>query len=209
MIVREYIEFERGKDPKSAMKIGMLRSLDEMTDLFDDIQELVCTSSYLHFQKEFRDDVMSLIPDDMQGNHGWGNIHLSFKQLPRDILYDFNRLIEKYSQLMGLNESLEFERGKDPKDAMKVGKARDKEIISKSYKEMAGGDIERYGDYWDLHSKTNIGGHTAYVIELSVEEQKVYLSLIPGVTINTQFYARPETSLEFLKERLDRLDELN
>lgn len=116
------INFERGQDPKKSMKIGHVRDVEELREEYDRIQDLVQKGPYLKFQEEFVDNVMNIIPDRLGGDHGYGNIHMSFSQLTREELYDFDKFIEKYYRKMGLKESVNFERGQEPKKAMGIGR---------------------------------------------------------------------------------------
>ena len=102
--INEYHDFERGKDPKTILKIGHIRDVDELREDYDQIVELIQTRSYSRFQIEFTVEVSHIIPIRLFGNHGWGNIHLSFNQLTREELYDFDKLIEKYFTKMKLKE---------------------------------------------------------------------------------------------------------
>jgi hypothetical protein len=130
------VNFERGKDPKSILRIGHIRDVEELREDYDRIMELVQIESYLEFQKEFTKEVSNIIPNRLFCNHGWGNIHLSFNQLSREELYDFDKLIEKYFTKMGLKESVNFERGKEPKEAMKIGLGQTKLEIYKALKDL-------------------------------------------------------------------------
>mgnify|MGYP007068785848 FL=1 len=101
-IVRENINFERGLD-KEKLRIGNIRPVEKLKKDYDNIQELVQTSKYLHFQIPFSKEALEAIPDT---NHfGWGNIQNNFKNMSREELFPFELIVRKYKKLMGLDES--------------------------------------------------------------------------------------------------------
>ena len=218
--VNESVDFERGQDPKKAIGIGKINQRD-----FESAKEL---AEFLwHYSKYlpggFEVKAKETHPDYQEaGGKKYGADRQELAILISSLKFTIKGQMPLFSTRIRIldmieemamreagyvNESVDFERGQDPKKVLKIGAEHDKEIVGKAYKKMAGGDIDRYGDYWKIHSKKDIAGHTAYVIELSIEKEKVYLSLIPEVTINTQFYRSPETALEFLEERYYRLPE--
>ena len=230
-ILIEGIEFERGQDPKKAMGIGLKERAKQLewdvTDRFlnqlldDRGTEIISYKGYLIllYKPNYPDDLVIYNPwnsDDIwaaianvNDNHHH-DAPSSRSDGRKRTLANIKRTIDRRIKKISLDESVDFERGQDPKEAMKVGKAREKEMVAKAYQEMAGGNLDMYSSHWDFH-KEKLRDHTAYVIEVNIsmegEKHKAYISLIPGVTINTQFYLSPKTSLEFLEERLDRLSE--
>jgi GNAT superfamily N-acetyltransferase len=119
--VYESLAFERGKDPKKSLKLGSL-DIEEMKKQYDNLQDLMGSGYGGKLQTKFASEVISLIPRDLINKTGWGNIHYYFGYLPRDILFDFKELIDKYTDLLGLKESINFERGMEPKEALGIGR---------------------------------------------------------------------------------------
>ena len=98
----ESVNFERGLD-KEKLRIGNIRPVEKLKKDYDNIQELVQTSKYLHFQIPFSKEALEAIPDT---NHfGWGNIQNNFKNMSREELFPFELIVRKYKKLMGLDES--------------------------------------------------------------------------------------------------------
>jgi len=100
--IKEAFDFERGRDPYKAMKIGYIRPVNKLKKDYDLIQELVQTGKYHDFQVAFSQEALELIENN--NNFGWGNIQYNFKNMTREELYPFEELVQKYTKLLGLDE---------------------------------------------------------------------------------------------------------
>jgi hypothetical protein len=98
--VGESINFERGLDPKTSMKIGGIRPVDQLKKDYDNIVELIQTQKYLDFQVPFTGEADDLIEPNI--HFGWGNIQNNFKNMNREELYPFEILVQKYTKLLGI-----------------------------------------------------------------------------------------------------------
>ena len=98
--IKESINFERGMDPKTSMKIGGIRPIDQLKKDYDRIVELIQTQKYLDFQVPFTGEADDLI--EVNIHFGWGNIHNNFKNMNREELYPFEILVQKYTKLLGI-----------------------------------------------------------------------------------------------------------
>ena len=120
--VKESLDFERGQDPKTSMGIGIMANIEEDIEKYDRIQDGVQYAKNIEYQFPLGKEIKNLIPERLFGSVGWGNFHLSFHQLTPEEYLPVKKLIDKYYNLLfGTNESLDFERGIDPKKTLGIG----------------------------------------------------------------------------------------
>lgn len=117
--VKESVNFERGKDPRSAMQVGIMSNIEEDIEKYDAIQLGVQRNPHLKYQNLFGREMNALVPSRMEGRHGWGNFHLSFNQLTPEEYSPIKDVINKYYRVMF--ESVNFKRGQSPKGSMGIG----------------------------------------------------------------------------------------
>lgn len=119
--VYENLEFERGRDPYKSLKLGKI-DIEKLSKDYEELQNLIHKEPYIKFQGDFSEDVLSVIPRRFFNSNGWGNIFYRFKNMTREELFSFKEIVEKYFKLLGLKESINFERGLDPKEALGIGR---------------------------------------------------------------------------------------
>lgn len=123
--VHESVKFERGRDPKRVMDIGinpiklqpvvythpvygsMLTEPEEVHAHFGDFESYQ-NWNYLTLDNEWKS------PDDLMGN--WVQVEDKVYKVP-----NWEELSIKRTEKEKLKESVKFERGKDPKTAMDIG----------------------------------------------------------------------------------------
>lgn len=81
-----------------------------------------------------------------------------------------------------VRESISFERGKEPKDSMKIGKAHEREMISNQVRELGGIELNKDWDSWD-YDYINIKGYDAFQIKIVHPDNEFveWMVLVPGL----------------------------
>ena len=135
-IVREYINFEKNPyDPFRSMGIGHKKTLLELIAMYKKVLQFNMGPS----RKEFANEIIEVIPERLCMSCGWGNAFKNFDELSDEELDQFNRVITKYYHMFkSTNESVNFERGGDPLDRMKIGRRspESERELKKKYKEL-------------------------------------------------------------------------
>jgi len=129
--IYEALDFERGIDPKDSMELGRLgkRAMDRMKP------GVIYVSStprwgYYWFYKDPRDNkiykAFSLKREGGYKVDEWGNnLYNEEKDFPLDLQptgKHFDKFLAKIVQVNRIHEALNFERGGDPKDSIRVGR---------------------------------------------------------------------------------------
>ena len=79
-----------------------------------------------------------------------------------------------------VRENISFERGKEPKESMKIGKAHEREMIVKQVKDFSGIDLNE-GWNWD-YQYMNVKGYDAYKIKVIHSDGfNEWMILVPGL----------------------------
>jgi len=129
--IYEALDFERGADPRDSMELGRLgkRAMDRMEP------GVIYVSStprwgYYWFYKDPRDNkiykAFSLKREGGYKVDEWGNnLYNEETDFPLDLQptgKHFDKFLAKIVQVNRIRESLNFERGGDPKDSIRVGR---------------------------------------------------------------------------------------
>ena len=101
-LVYENLDFERGRDAKKTIGIGLEVLKKETTELYFKFLGLVQTSEFLDYQGKFGNEALSLIPKKYKNSHGWGNLNLLFPLLSSDEFMKFYHMINKWKQILNL-----------------------------------------------------------------------------------------------------------
>ena len=133
--IKESVNFERGKDPKRAMKIGgyaygPVRDLEwgitdqRFEDVLEKDPEIIRYKGFTillyqgnppdhwHAVSDIRPVTGRIYAKDYHATNGTDR---------KTVIRNMKRWISKYSDLTRMHESLNFERGKDPRDTMGIG----------------------------------------------------------------------------------------
>lgn len=219
--VYENINFERGQDPKEALGIGLDQGIyDKWSKLMMEkgvgsvnIEDAAGGNYYLviwvtqfpgaagvaydkahKYFDEYLEDGYSMNQSE---------IHMKIKpEFERNFIGAYNL---RYSDWPIVKESLDFERGQDPKRSMKIGKAAEEDMIIDSFMDMAGGNLRRFK--WSF-IKEIIADYTAYVINIiDSHDGPEYFVMIPGVSISYGGFPSAAAAVADMKIRLKRKNE--
>jgi len=219
--VYENINFERGQDPKEALGIGLDQGIyDKWSKLMMEkgvgsvnIEDAAGGNYYLviwvtqfpgaagvaydkahKYFDEYLEDGYSMNKSE---------IHMKIKpEFERNFIRAYNL---RYSDWPIVKESLDFERGQDPKKSMKIGQAAEEDMIIDSFMDMAGGNLRRFK--WSF-IKEIIADYTAYVINIiDSHDGPEYFVMIPGVSISYGGFPSAAAAVADMKIRLKRKNE--
>jgi len=166
--LKESLDFERGKDTFSSLKIGnkgiLLNAFDKLDSLKEDLfglEAFYIGPEGFRIDSRFRDESISWANDVMnelgirhyferkvkKSQHGDGvDFWFEFNNSYKNIISDEDSVSARYNIYRGwkyhnkkVNESLEFERGKNPKKSMQLGE----EALKKKWLSLEKGDILR------------------------------------------------------------------
>ena len=208
--VYENVRFERRKDPREAMRIGSeARTLDvtgimnpnyfeynnrEITQILNQLMgkgnpyapgNKILFTYAIDDEGEMESDY-SL--DELQISRDYDFIRFEGEKYP--IKKDKSYL--KYLEDKDLDESIKFERGKEPKEAMKIGKAHEREMISNQVRDLGGLELNKDWDNWD-YDYINIKGYDAFQIKIVHPGDGFveWMVLVPGIFCSGM-YSDPE-----------------
>jgi len=123
-LVNENINFERGQDPKSSMDIGASRMIDEVVwsqNILPSIEEVVGFDMDFMGHKILVTKIKEPIANQYLPYRGVTDIPGIFvgQQPSEKAVYDMIK--SQIIEYVKTNESVNFERGQDPKDSMSIG----------------------------------------------------------------------------------------
>jgi len=125
--VAESVNFERGQDPKRSMGIGKHSLQKDFTEYYDDMLDYFVDNLHILIGMKLKNSlqngsissknfakVKEIIKDYLE--------YCTFDEYYLDTEVTFNDLVERLR--FSVNESIRFERGKDPKKALGIGRVR-------------------------------------------------------------------------------------
>ena len=147
----ESLDFERGRDPKGSMDIGMKsKMIEKYLDLAED--NIASGSKWRKLiWDNFAPELIAAIPDRFKNDKGepktfgWGNFDMPLKKnvfTPEELGIFYNIINKYWNKVFGANESVNFERGIDPKEKMNIGMRHDAIEIITIAAEETGADFE-------------------------------------------------------------------
>jgi hypothetical protein len=204
----ESARFERGKDPKESMKVGLESRTLPVTSITDPnyfeyndkevsliFYQLAGGAKYIPGNKI----LFNYVIDELDGLELESSYSLDELQISKD--YDFIRFdgerypIEKNKgYLKYIGESVKFERGKDPRDAMTIGKAamvkdmieKQAKTLSSNFPLFSGSLLDSFKEW--SYEETKVKGYDAYQIEVVHPHGEVeYMILVPGLFLTSLF----------------------
>lgn len=118
--LKEGIDFERDMDPLVSMGLG---SRDKISKMY---KNLVDVYQYSDLQNVFGNEFLSLIKKyGLERSTGWANFYRVFGELTNSQFAEVSKLVNKWwKKLYGeekIEESYDFERGRDPLSVMGIG----------------------------------------------------------------------------------------
>ncbi len=176
--VNESIDFERGVDPKNAMGIGLLGK--DMKDMSrEEQEEYIISCLPILFPNGFK----GLVSHDGENwlNPDATGIISDFLSVKKTHPYiSPYQLVANYlvSKAMKIKESANFERGKDPKTAMEIGKAR---------KVKAGDEVDVLFRFWNPHESENFEKYKDKVIPATAISDEVGAKLRSHRKVGVRF----------------------
>ena len=90
-LVKEHINFERGLDPRDAMRTG-----DIIERLKNRYEKLLYNLKGLKLRQEFITDIAENIPSRMNRSCGWGNVQKRFFEFTDIEIDNFKKIISTY-----------------------------------------------------------------------------------------------------------------
>lgn len=116
----EKLDFEKNPyDPLRSMGIGHKKTEKEIEALYKKVLQLNLGPE----RRDFAIEITYAIPDRLLANCGWGNAFKCFDEMFPEELDNFDRVITKYyNKFKSTNEAVNFERGGDPLDSLKIGR---------------------------------------------------------------------------------------
>jgi hypothetical protein len=95
--VFEHIDFERGLDPKTSMKIGHQWTPEELINIYK--KTLLQLKDMGYNKKLFAQEIWKYIPDRFIAHVGWGNLHKIINDLNDEEFENMKKIILKYYNL--------------------------------------------------------------------------------------------------------------
>lgn len=211
-LLKESVSFERGMDPKSSMRIGLISQLEDLKEMLEKELEwnganvTVNDDGTLLYTCYPGNSVISDIKDVIE-KFGWGdmmkvNIADPWNSRSYDTgapeheyLISFKK---PYARKFGLTESVNFQRGKDPKQAMGIGEWADGYLVEYDpygdHPHPPERDVITWGNYdWNKKavSPEDVEGSTPVTKDIYREVEKLPLIVFKGwnnMTIGGQEY---------------------
>lgn len=217
--VYENVRFERGKDPKSSMDVGLRSNAIRIKDLlrwsskFQDVVPMADSQAMTFLEWPERGTRMyatSVILDETDPESGEYRLD-SIIRSKRPIIYR-NKIFIPDNEFGGhytphdLNESIRFERGQNPKEAMKIGQsAKIRELIEKEVYDARLINLNNY-ERWD-YEYVNFGGYDSYIVHIKDSHMKKnpYVGVIPGLWV-TSYEESPKLILDEFEIYVKRND---